>query len=177
MDNKSEHKELEDFKYLIDSRNLSDKEKTEERETILRARELRFREREEKEIIVANLLQLKYQMEDYLENPLCDHHPYFPKFLESYVDILYSKRKDFASDIDIEPTTLSHVINNHREPKDSFIYRLIVHSEATYKDICDFEKEIWPKIYYQDKICDFLSSSEKWKKTEAKHVRKKVVAS
>lgn len=171
MDKKIANNELDDFKYLIDSRNLSNKEKLSEREAILRARELRFRERKEKDITISKLLQLKYQMEAYLENPLCDRQPYFPKFLESYVDTLYDKRKSFAFDIDIEPTTLSHVINNHREPKDSFIYRLIVHSEAVYKHVCHFEKDLWPKVYYQDKVCDFLSSSEKWKKTESKHVR------
>ncbi|WP_445735498.1 hypothetical protein [Mariniflexile sp.] len=172
---KTVNKELDDFKYLVDSRNLSNKEKLSERDAILSVRELRFRKREEKETIIAKLLQLKYQMEAYLENPISNRQPYFPKFLESYVDTLYDKRKNFALDIDIEPTTLSHVINKHREPKDSFIYRLIVHSEATYKNVCDFEKELWPKVYYQDKVCDFLSSSEKWKKNESKHVRSKEI--
>ncbi|MEX0361685.1 MAG: hypothetical protein AB3N10_11945, partial [Allomuricauda sp.] len=89
MGKKTVNNELDDFKYLIDSRNLSNKEKLSEREAILRARELRFRKRKEKDIIVAKLLQLKYRMEEYLENPLCHDQPYFPKFLESYVDTLY----------------------------------------------------------------------------------------
>lgn len=173
MDNKTTNTELDDFKYLIDSRHLSNNEKLSEREAILRARELRFRERKAKDITTSKLLQLKYQMEDYLENPLFHNQPYFPKFLERYVDTLYDKRKSFAFDIDVEPITLSHVINKHRDPKDSFIYRLIVHSQAVYKDVGSFEKDLWPKIYYQDKVCDFLSSSEKWKKTESKHVRHK----
>lgn len=63
MDKKIANNELDDFKYLIDSRNLSNKEKLSEREAILRARELRFRERKEKDITISNLLQLKYQME------------------------------------------------------------------------------------------------------------------
>lgn len=125
--------------------------------------------------MISKLLQLKYQMEDHLDNPLCQHHSYFSKFLESYVDIIYNKRKNFAQDIDIEPTTLNHVINNHRDPQDNFIYRLTVHSEAIYKNICDFDQTLWPKIYYKDKVCDFLSSSEKWKKTESKHVRFKEI--
>lgn len=38
MNNKKEAIELEDFKYLIDSRNLSNKEELSERDAILRAR-------------------------------------------------------------------------------------------------------------------------------------------
>ncbi len=175
MDKKTINKELNDFKYLIDSRNLTNKEKLSEREAIIKARELRFRKRKDKDIITPKLLQLKYQMEEYLENPVCSNQPLFPKFLKNYVDTLYEKRKGFANDMDIEPTTLSHLINNHREPKDTFIYRLIIHSETTYKNICDFEKELWPKVFYQDKVCDFLSSSEKWKKTEVKHVKNNAI--
>ncbi|RYM30853.1 hypothetical protein ERX46_17375 [Brumimicrobium glaciale] len=173
MNDKTVNKELDDFKYLIDSRNLSSKEKLSEREAIMHARELRFKDRKEKDITIAKLLQIKYQMDEYLENPLCNNQPYFPKFLESYVDSLYDKRKNFAIDIDIEPTTLSHIINGHRQPKDSFIYRLIVHSEAVFENISNFDKDLWPKIFYQDKVCEFLSSSEEWKKTESKHVRNK----
>lgn len=173
MDKAVENNELDDFKYLIDSRNLSDKEKISGREDILRARELRFRVRKEKDIIISKLLQLKYQMEEYLENPECNGQPYFSKFLKRYVDTLYDKRKSFAFDIGIEPIKLSHIINNRREPNEIFIYRLIIHSQGVFKDICDFEDDLWPKIYYQDKVCDFHSSSKKWIKTESKHVRDK----
>lgn len=173
MSNKKLNNELEEFKFLIDSRVLSNKEKRDEREAILRAREKRFSNRSENEKKVSRLLQLKYQMENYLSNQKCIYEPLFPKFLSTYIDTLYDKRKNFAIDININPITLSQVINQHRDPQENFLIRLIVHSESAYKNLCSFEKELWPKIYYQDKVCEFLTSSEKSIKFEKKHVKNK----
>ena len=51
MIRKRRSKYLEDFKYLIDSRNLTNEEKRAERDAILKAREARFRERLDNEIL------------------------------------------------------------------------------------------------------------------------------
>lgn len=116
-----ENKELEEFVYLVDSRNLTSKEKREERKAILKAREARFRDRTENEVRTAKLMQLKYKMEEYLNAPNFNSESLFPIFLTTYVDCLYDKRKNFASDIEIEPMTLSHVLNKRRQPKDTFL--------------------------------------------------------
>ena len=122
-----------------------------------------------------DLLTLKYQMEDYLNDSTCSLQSYFPKFLTSYVDILYNKRKNFASDLSIKPIVLSQVLNNYRDPQDTFMYRLILHSEGAYKNLCTFDRELWPRVYYQDKICKFLSSQKKSRKTEEKFVTNRKV--
>lgn len=171
MIRKRRNKDLEDFKYLIDSRNLTNKEKRAERDAILKAREARFRERSDNEIKTAKLMQLKYQMEKYLNKPKCSLGPFFPKFLINYIDTLYDKRKKFASDISVTPVSLSHILNEHREPKDVFLHRLILHSQVSFKDRCEFDKELWPKVYYQDKVCRIMASSEKWEISEEKYVK------
>jgi hypothetical protein len=175
MINKKDQRNMEDFKYLIDSRKLSSKEKKDKGEAILKAREERYKDRSENEIKSLKLLQLKYQMEDYLTEVRCGSEPAFPKFLSQYIAILYAKRKNFASDIDIKPITLSHIINRHREPKDSFIRSLILHSEKSFENVCAFRKELWLQVYYQDKICHFMLSTQKEEKSEKKHVRGKLM--
>ncbi len=160
--------ELNEFKYLIDSRDLTDKEKNAEKDGILAAIAKRFKSRTKEELISLRLLQLQYQMEDYVNNIKCNSGLSFSRFLGRYVDTLYELRKDFAKDIDVKPITISHIINNHREPKDVFLYRLMLHSEKVYKTISNFDKELWPKVYYQDKICQFLTSTENMKAEKIK---------
>lgn len=175
MTDKKTNRDLEEFKYLIDSRHLTDKEKEKEREAILKVREARFRNRTSFEIQVARLLQLKYQMEAYLEESpeagIDNPGTYFTKFLNIYVNTLYKKKKDFASDLSIDPIVLSQVLNNHRDPQDSFIHRLVIHSTACFEKVCEFDQDIWPRIFYQDKVCKFLSGQNTLKEAEAKYVK------
>lgn len=124
MTDKKTNRDMEEFKYLIDSRHLTHKEKEKEKEAILKVREARSRNRSRYEIQEAKLLQLKYQMEayleEYLEEGLCKSGPYFTLFLNTYVNTLYKKKKDFASDLSIDPIVLSQVLNDHRDPQESF---------------------------------------------------------
>lgn len=175
MNKKDGNKEQEEFKYLIDSRITSDKEKEIERNAVLKAREKRLKNSSESEKIVAQLLQLKYQMEDHLNKPVQNVAHSFSKFLGVYIDTLYRKRKDFASDIDVNPIELSQIINNHRQPKEEFLIRLNLHSQAVFENFSHFKKDLWPKLYYFDKVGEFLITSEKRKKSEEKHVKSKVV--
>ena len=161
---------LDEFKYLIDSRNLSEKDKEAEREVLLKAREARFKSRSEYDRKVAKLMQLKYQMEEYVKNPECSSGPNFSRFLSIYVDTLYKKRKDFASDLSIDPVLLSHVLNNHRSPQETFIHRLILHSELSYKSVCDFRRDLWPRVFYQDKVCQFLTAQDQVRESEMKYI-------
>ncbi|MEM6719323.1 MAG: hypothetical protein AAF611_08425 [Bacteroidota bacterium] len=173
----AETKDLEKFKYLIDSRKLSKSEKERERELLAKARKERYASITLTETKIAKLLQLKYQMEAYIDDANYNTTSSFERFLAAYVDILYEKRKNFAEDISVTPIFLSHVINKHREPKESFIKRLIVHSRDTYKSISEFSLDLWLKVYYQDKVSNFLRGSKKWEKSEEKYVKSKFIKS
>lgn len=162
---------LEDAEYGIDSRYHSSNEQKSDATALMEARLHRMKNLSKDQIIRAKLVQLKLRMEEYLKNPVYDQHHYFSEFLESYVDAIYSKRTIFAKDIDIPPVSLSQVINNHREPKEEFMMRLMIHSEMVYKHVCDFQKKTWYEVYYHEKICETMSNHEKLKPKVQKHVR------
>ena len=81
----------------------------------------------EDDILKARLYQLRFQLEDYLKE---DYNPAlnFGHFLERYLKILNIKKKEFAAEIQIHETLLSHLISNRREPNESIIIRLELHS-------------------------------------------------
>lgn len=165
--NKSEHNP----EYGVDSRYNSKSEKLSDGKRLLEARLNRLNNLSENQIIQAKLLQLKYQMEAYLTQPINTVGNSFTNFLTKYIDIIYDKRMMFAKDINITPVSLSQILNSHREPKEEILLRLMIHSEITYKSICKFQKEIWYQVYYHEKICETMASQEEWEPKEQKHVK------
>ncbi|MFV0590509.1 MAG: hypothetical protein ACK5M7_03920 [Draconibacterium sp.] len=162
---------IEDAEYGVDSRYQSNKERESEATALMEARLMRMKNLSKDQIIRAKLLQLKLRMEEYIKKPVYDNHNYFSEFLKVYIDIIYPKRSSFAKDIDIAPVSLSQVINNHREPKEEFILKLMIHSEKAYKNVCEFHKKTWFQVYYHEKICDTMSNQEQWRPKVEKHVR------
>lgn len=77
--------------------------------------------------IELDLYQLRFQLESYLKESY-DPALNFGHFLDRYLTIIHKKKKEFARDIQIHETLLSHLINNRREPNDSIIIRLELHS-------------------------------------------------
>ena len=160
-----------DAEYGIDSRYKSKKDRESEAAALMEARLARMKNLSKGQIIKAKLLQLKLKMEEYIKSPVYDDNNYFSEFLKLYIDCIYSKRSDFALDIDATPVSLSQVINNHREPNDEFILKLMIHSEKVYKNVCPFHKKIWYQVYYHEKICFTMSNQEQWRPELEKHVR------
>ena len=80
-------------------------------------------------------------MEDYLKEPVYNNQNHFAQFLEFYVDTIYSKRIDFAKDINVTGNFLSKIINSHREPKEEFILKLMIHSEKAFEHVGEFQKK------------------------------------
>ena len=171
MTNKKNIIMIDDAEYGVDSRYKLDNERESDATALMEARLMRMKNLSKEQNIRAKLVQLKLKIEEYLKNPVYNKRNYFSEFLESYVDIIYSKRSVFAKDIDIAPVSLSQVINNHREPKEDFILKLMIHSEMVYKNVCEFDNKTWYQVYFQEKICDTMSSQEKWRPEIEKHVR------
>jgi len=167
---KMKNEELEGVEYGVDSRYTSKKNKEADGKALMEARLKRMNNLSEDQIARAKLLQLKFKMEEYISKPVYQDNNFFTEFLAIYIDTIYSKRSDFAKDIDITPILLSKIINNHREPRDEFMMRLMIHSEKTYKNICEFHKKTWYQVYFHEKICDTMSSQDKWRPKVEKHV-------
>ena len=160
-----------DVEYGIDSRYKSDLESVSEATALMEARLRRMKLLSNDQITKAKLLQLKLKMEEFINHPVYDNHNHFSNFLKFYIDSIYSKRSIFAKDINVDPVSLSQVINNHREPKDEFILKLMIHSEKVYKDVCSFNKKIWYQIYFNNKICEIMAKQEEWQPDIEKQVR------
>ena len=160
-----------DVEYGIDSRYKSDLESVSEATALMEARLRRMKMLSNDQITKAKLLQLKLKMEEFINHPVYYNHNHFSNFLKFYIDSIYSKRSIFAKDINVDPVSLSQVINNHREPKDEFFLKLMIHSEKVYKDVCSFNKKIWYQIYFNNKICEIMAKQEEWQPEIEKQVR------
>lgn len=160
-----------DTEFGIDSRYRSDKERKSDATALMEARLTRMRNFSKEHVTKAKLMQLKLRMEEYIKHPVHDNQSNFLDFLKLYIDTLYSKRSDFARDIAVTAVSLSQVINKHREPKEEFLLKLMIHSERVYGGFCAFPKEIWYQVYYHEKICNTMSTQKEWRPEIEKDVR------
>jgi len=159
-----------EVEYGVDSRYSSKKEKELDGKMLMEARLQRMNNVSKNQIIQAKLLQLKLKMEGYIEQPVYQDAKVFTSFLTTYIDTIYPKRILFAKDINITPVRLSQVLNNHRAPSDEFILRLTIHAKKIYNSICQFQKQIWYQVYYQEKICNMMFNQGDWESNIEKHV-------
>ena len=164
-------KKIIDPEFGIDSRYKSIDKKLADGKGLMEARLKRLNNLSRNQIIKAKLLQLKLKMQEYLSQPVYEEHNFFTSFLSNYVDTIYDKRTMFAKDINITPVSLSQILNNHREPKEEFMFRLMLHSELVFKNVCEFQKKTWYQVYYHEKICDTMANQDEWRPTEKKHVK------
>jgi len=51
------------------------------------------------------------------------------------------------------------------------MFRLMIHSELAYKNLCDFPKQTWYKVYYHEQLCNTMSNQDKWQLAEKKNVK------
>ncbi|MEO7212962.1 hypothetical protein [Mucilaginibacter sp.] len=77
------------------------------------------------------LIQLKFRLEDYIDGENYNPQYTFGYFLELYLQLTDRKKKEFAADIQIHETQLSQILKNRREPNESLMIRLELHSNNT----------------------------------------------
>lgn len=105
------------------------------------------------QVLLSRLMQLKYQIEDYLENPTYDAERSFGFYLRTYLNFLNKKHKEFASDIDIAETELSQILNHHRKPTEKIFIRLEIHSNKIIPAIT------WFKLSEKEKEHEILNDT------------------
>lgn len=144
---------------------------TKEREAILSEfRDLRKRisdNQTEKSKTISLLLQLKFIIEDYLEVSSFNKSYYFGYFLKEYITRLEKKNKEFAEEIDIDPSELSQVIHKPRKPTDKLIYRLEIHSNKNFPAL------MWFKLLEKQRAYELLHNKGMIE-SEKKHVKRKL---
>lgn len=117
-----------------------------------------------KEKMISLLLQLRFLIEDHLNKASFDEKLHFGHFLKEYIDRLEKKNKEFAAEIDVDPTELSQVINRHRKPTDKLIYRLDIHSNK------NFPATLWFRILEKERVYELTHNRQIIEKEE-KHVK------
>lgn len=126
--------------------NLSPKAKLKEAEAIKAAREAFKNEKDHSTSLRLKLLQLKYQMEDFINKP-SDENSSFGSFLKQYIEAIDIKQVQLAQDISIDKTYLSQLINSHRSPSEDVMIKLEIHSgnlihAVIWYKLAEREKEI-----------------------------------
>lgn len=107
---------------------LTPEQQKEAKEELAKARKKGQEEMSEETRIELKLLSMRFRIEDYINKKDFDPTQTFGSFLKKYADIFNVKRKDFASQISIDESLLSQLINEHRMPPEYVAIRLEIHS-------------------------------------------------
>jgi plasmid maintenance system antidote protein VapI len=146
---------------------LTQTQKKEAREQLATARKKGQKEMTDDDRLSLGVLQLKFQLEDYIYNRDFSPKLTFGHFLKQYADLLKIKRKQFADEISIDETLLSQFINQHRTPPDYMAIRLEIHSNnsipATY----------WFKLVEKQREHE-LKTDKELRRKEIKNVHRKL---
>lgn len=125
---------------MIVPADLTNKEKKELAEEMKEIRLQTLRQTSEEDQILADVMRLRFQMEDYVKKQEFSFQKTFGKYLEEYIRIVKKSRRVIAEDLSIHYTKLSRVINDKEEPNIEFSYRLEKHSAHLIK------AELWWKL-------------------------------
>ena len=126
-----------------------------------------FENRTPQQKIYSKLLQLKFQLDDYVGSKQYKQALSFGYFLNEYVSRQGKADKEFAFEVDIKPTVLSQYINNHRKPTDRFIIRLELHSNGMIPALD------WFKLLQKEKEFEF-NNNKMLRREESKHVKSRL---
>ncbi len=124
----------------------------------------------ESEKLMLRLLQLKFQLEDYLQDDEFNPEYTFGHFLRRYVDLLKIRRREFAKEISIDESLLSQFINEHRAPPEYIAIRLEIHSNNS------IPATHWFKLVEKQKEFE-LKTDKEIRRKERKHVRRRLPVS
>lgn len=117
--------------------------------------------------LIAELLQLKFLIEDYVATDAYSAIYHFGYFLKEYISRIERNNKEFAEEIDVAPTELSQIINKHRRPTEKLIYRLELHSNRNFPAL------LWFKILEKERAYE-LKHDRRIIDSEKKHVKQKL---
>jgi len=152
---------------LVLPQKLTKKQQTEAGLKLAKARQNSLEAMSEADILKARLLQLKFQLEDYLKASNYDREKNFGFFLKKYLAITNKKRNEFAAEINIHETLLSQLVNNHREPGENIFIRLELHSNNT------IPAPYWYKLVEKEKE-HYIKTNSSLRKREKKFVKNRL---
>lgn len=146
---------------------LTKKQRLDAAAKLVEARKKSTSEMSEADILTGNLLQLKFQLEEYIKSDKFDEAKTFGSFLKKYLQIINKKSNEFAWEIDVHETLLSQLINDHREPGENIIIRLELHCNNL------IPAGYWYRLIEKQKE-HYLQNDAELRKREKKFVRKQL---
>lgn len=123
----------------------------------------------EEEKIEASVMQLRFQIEDYLQSSTFDERNTFAYFLRKYIKIVYKNLKDFAKDIHLDESELSQILNGHRKPNEKTFVRFELHSNKLISAVS------WYKLFEKEREFDLLANNS-LREEQAQYVRKTIIS-
>ena len=146
---------------------LSENEKKVSDAELKRLRFLRLSQMSNSQKLLADLLRLKFQIEDYITNGKYSEENSFGVFLQEYIRVLGKKQIEIALEISLHPTKLSSIMANKANPNIALAYRLEKHSDGLIPAL------FWWKLWVK-KIENDIVNDEAGKKREANKVQSKI---
>lgn len=129
---------------IVDSmlipQDLSEKEKQELSKEMREIRMQKLRETTEEDTILADVMRLRFQIENYIKKEAFSFEKTFGKYLGEYLRIIKKSRREIAEDLSVHYTKLSRIINDKEEPNIELSYRLEKHSGELIRT------ELWWKL-------------------------------
>ncbi|HEY9046914.1 MAG TPA: helix-turn-helix domain-containing protein [Ohtaekwangia sp.] len=148
---------------LIKPLRLSDKKMKEANAEMLKVLKNHRENLSSGERLKGQLLQLKFQIEDYLREESFDSERRLGYFLKAYIQSLNIKNIELARQIDIKASELSQYINDYRKPPENIFIRLEIHSHKI------IPARDWYSLVLKEKLHTLNVNPSRWK-AERKHV-------
>jgi plasmid maintenance system antidote protein VapI len=145
-----------------EAKNLADEMKN------IRFRKLR--ETTEQDRILADIMRLRFDIEQYVNNDIFAFDKTFGNYLAEYMRVLKKNRREISEDLSLHYTKLSRIINDKEEPNIELTYRLGKHSGNLIK------AELWWKLIIKKQAFILKRDNETRLKEEAK-VKNYLIAS
>lgn len=113
----------------------------------------------DKDKLKLKLLRLKYQINSFLKAQESGYN--FGFFLELYMNSLELTGKNFAEEINIQPSELSQILHNRRDPNEKIMVRLEIHSNY------NFPAFLWYEVLAKQKALELKNDKVLRKQEEA----------
>ena len=161
---KKQYTDKEIVESMLLPEDLTKKEKEKLSAEMREIRLNKLRETTEEQRIIANVMRLRFQIENYTTKNVFSFENTFGSYLKEYIRIAKKSKREFSDDLAIHYTKLSRILNEKEESNIEFCYRLEKHSGNLIK------AELWWKLIVL-KQSFIISKDDKTRKVEYKKVK------
>jgi Helix-turn-helix len=123
----------------------------------------RLRDMTDEQRLKGDLLRLRFQMENYVDDKNFNEKYSFSYFLQQYLQLIGKKQVEFAKEISLHPSKLNLYLNDKSDPSLSILYRLEKHTAEQIPAL------LWWKIIVK-KMVNQIKNDKSTRQTEREKV-------